>query len=81
MPVFKHDWPSAEEAYIRSLDRGKRESLKTISIRYHIPYQSVRRYAAKHKWVSRRDELSYQRLMVRLQHMRQHSYSRKAMRP
>lgn len=49
----KHDWDQAEQFFIEAGEMSG-VSLQDISERFHIPYQSVRRYAAAHKWHSRR---------------------------
>lgn len=46
------DWKLAEEKFLNSGHHGL--SLKEISEFMAIPYQSVRRYAAKHEWHNRR---------------------------
>lgn len=53
MAIKKYDWKKAEQFF---MDSGyeSRLSLKDISERFNIPYQTVRRYAAAHKWHSKR---------------------------
>jgi predicted 3-demethylubiquinone-9 3-methyltransferase (glyoxalase superfamily) len=53
MANIKYDWETAEQFF---LDLGEESeiSLKGISERFNIPYQTVRRYAAAHKWHSKR---------------------------
>ncbi len=46
------DWASAEEMFLKSGHHGL--TLKEISERLSIPYQSVRRYAAKYEWHNKR---------------------------
>jgi len=50
---MKYDWPAVERYFI-DLGFESRVSLKEISEKFNIPYQSVRRYAAKHEWHNRR---------------------------
>lgn len=59
MTKCKYDWSAAESSYINAPDMGRRVSLRDISDQYNIPYQTVRRYAAKYKWVYRRDQIYY----------------------
>ncbi|MED3554003.1 hypothetical protein [Cytobacillus praedii] len=49
----KYDWVTAERFFLDSGYTSK-VSLKTISENYNIPYQTVRRYAAVHKWHTKR---------------------------
>jgi hypothetical protein len=59
MPTCKYDWSTAERSFIQAPDRD-RVTLKDISSRHNIPYQTIRRYAAKHRWISRRDTIHYE---------------------
>lgn len=43
----------------REMSACRLVTLKTISIMFSIPYQSVRRYAAKHQWRKKRAEFRY----------------------
>ncbi|WP_338754880.1 hypothetical protein [Bacillus sp. FJAT-52991] len=49
----KYDWNAVEQFFIDS-GYESRVSLKDVSERFNIPYQTVRRYAAAHKWHSKR---------------------------
>lgn len=49
---MKYEWEAIEEYFINHVEQ--RVSLKDISKIFRIPYQTVRRYAAKHKWHSKR---------------------------
>lgn len=60
MPECKYDWPAAEKTFMEAPDVHPRVSLLDISRQYDIPYQTVRRYAAKHRWNSRRDNVYYE---------------------
>lgn len=62
-PIY--NWKVAEKAYMQAPDQHPRVSLKDISIRFGIPYQSVRRYAAKRRWNSRRERAYYARRQSR----------------
>ncbi|MGO4268246.1 hypothetical protein AB4Z22_00115 [Paenibacillus sp. TAF58] len=55
----KYNWSDAEHTFINAPD-WETMTLKVISDQYNIPYQTVRRYAAQHKWISQRDALVYQ---------------------
>ncbi|MBK5482990.1 hypothetical protein JFV29_14170 [Peribacillus sp. TH16] len=46
---MKYDW-KAVESYFLEAGHQSRISLREVSERYDIPYQSVRRYAAKREW-------------------------------
>lgn len=46
---MKYDWKAVEEFYLEG-DYTERLSFKQISEVFNIPYQTVRRYAAKHDW-------------------------------
>lgn len=52
IPMKRHNWSSAERYFLS--DSETNISLKDVSKRFRIPYQSVRRHAAKHKWHSKR---------------------------
>lgn len=45
----RHDWETAKEFYI-SAGWLSGVTLETVADRFNIPYQSVRRRAAKEKW-------------------------------
>jgi hypothetical protein len=49
MPAYKYDWIRAERNYMDA-GYGSGVTLKVISERHGIPYQTVRRYAAKNRW-------------------------------
>jgi hypothetical protein len=49
VPIEKYDWEAVEQDFMR-VGHGSRVSLKAISNRHGIPYQTVRRYAAKNEW-------------------------------
>lgn len=53
MTNMKYDWKPVE-SYFMDSGYTSRLSLKDISNRFNIPYQTVRRYAAAHEWHSRR---------------------------
>lgn len=78
-PVQKYDWSSAEQMYIQAQDRYPHINLKDISVQHNIPYQTVRRYAAKHRWVSRRDTIHYDARKLQQPVRRQHYYSTQGM--
>ncbi|OKL38348.1 hypothetical protein [Domibacillus mangrovi] len=50
---LKYDWEQAERYFIGSGEESGL-TLKDTSEQFNIPYQTVRRYAAAHKWHSRR---------------------------
>jgi hypothetical protein len=50
---IKYDWKTVEKFFL-DYDSESRITLKDISERFNIPYQTVRRYAAAHKWHSKR---------------------------
>ncbi|GEN35917.1 hypothetical protein [Aneurinibacillus danicus] len=55
MPApMKYDWPVAEAAFVYAPDGEPYVTLKTISMQFGIPYQTVRRYAAKRNWTEKR---------------------------
>lgn len=47
----KYEWEPIERAYV---DAEQRTTLKIISERFNIPYQTIRRYAATHGWEGKR---------------------------
>jgi len=47
---FKFDWDWMREYYSRS-QKNSRTSLKDISELFGVPYQTVRRVAAKENWI------------------------------
>ncbi|RXZ00851.1 hypothetical protein [Fictibacillus sp. S7] len=49
MPKSKYDWQMVENTFYEAGHRSK-VSLKAISLRFRIPYQTVRRKAADEKW-------------------------------
>ncbi|NRD81146.1 hypothetical protein HPT25_28040 [Bacillus sp. BRMEA1] len=49
----KYDWKKVE-AYFMNAGFESRLSLMEIGLKFNIPYQSVRRYAAAHDWHNRR---------------------------
>lgn len=49
----KHPWKDLEREFINA-GHQSRFSLKDISIKFNVPYQSVRRKAAIEKWHERR---------------------------
>ncbi|OJH16024.1 hypothetical protein BLX88_26035 [Bacillus obstructivus] len=49
----KYDWNSIER-YFMECGQESGITLKDISDNFVIPYQSIRRYAAKHNWHSKR---------------------------
>lgn len=53
MANVKYNWQSVE-CYFMNMGYTSRFSLKDVSERFNIPYQTVRRYAAAHKWHSKR---------------------------
>ena len=57
MAEFKHDWIQVENEFIN--DCAAKSTLKEIAEKYAIPHQSVRRYAAAHKWHSKRFRLCF----------------------
>lgn len=50
---IKYDWDQAEQFFMKP-GEGKEVSLKDVSERFNIPYQTVRRYAAAQEWHSKR---------------------------
>lgn len=68
-----HDWEAAERYF---LDKGYKSkvSLREISEKFDIPYQSVRRYAGKcewhnkryRAWVKEQEGMSYEEHMKKL---------------
>lgn len=50
---IKYDWDQAEQFFMAAEGLGK-ISLKEVSERLNIPYQTVRRHAAVHDWHSKR---------------------------
>ncbi|HWO77762.1 MAG TPA: hypothetical protein VNM69_17990 [Bacillus sp. (in: firmicutes)] len=50
---MKYDWPTVEQYFINT-NLDKKFSLKDVSKSFEIPYQTVRRYAAEHKWHTKR---------------------------
>lgn len=50
---MKHNWQAAEEFFLNA-GHHSGVSLKEISKNFNIPYQSVRFYAAKQQWHSKR---------------------------
>jgi hypothetical protein len=50
---MKYDWNAAETFFIEA-GYESRITLKEVSERFNIPYQSLRRYAAKHEWHNKR---------------------------
>ncbi len=63
---MKYDWQEAERYFLNS-GHESRISLREISERFQIPYQTVRRYAAKQEWhntryrawIKKQDEKTY----------------------
>jgi len=49
----KYNWNLAEEYFICS-GHGSGVTLKDVSNKYSIPYQTVRRYAAVNQWHNKR---------------------------
>lgn len=49
----KYNWNVAEDYFISSGHRSG-VTLKDVSEKYDIPYQTVRRYAATHQWHNKR---------------------------
>lgn len=58
----KYDWKAAEEYFFSNL-KPNGISLREISERHKIPYQTVRRYAAENEWHTKR-----YRAWVKLEH-------------
>lgn len=50
---MKYDWQAVEQYFINT-NLDEKLSLKDVSEIFGIPYQTVRRYAAEHKWHSKR---------------------------
>lgn len=48
-----YDWETVEQYFFKKGHKNK-VSLRNISEKFDIPYQSVRRYAAQHQWHKRR---------------------------
>jgi hypothetical protein len=76
--AHKYDWPTVEQIFIQAPDRYPHVTLKDVSKQFSIPYQTLRRYAAHNKWVSRRDEIYYQARKLR-EPIRNHTYSTRGM--
>jgi hypothetical protein len=49
----KYNWEQVEHFFIEAGEQSG-VSLKDVSKHFNIPYQTVRRYAAAHKWHSKR---------------------------
>ncbi|WP_375199493.1 hypothetical protein [Bacillus sp. RS11] len=47
---MKYDWDWMREYYVRS-QQNSRTSLKDVSKLFGVPYQTVRRIAAKENWI------------------------------
>jgi hypothetical protein len=54
----KYNWEEPQKHFLQSSMRSG-ISLKTISEQFRIPYQSVRRYAAAHKWHRKRYHICF----------------------
>lgn len=58
MATQKYDWNLLESSFMQTTESdGSKITLKTLSERFGIPYQSVRRYAAACDWVTKRERL------------------------
>lgn len=57
MANFKYDWDEVERYF---LGAGLKSSLKEVSEKFRIPYQTVRRHAAAHKWHRRRFKIKFE---------------------
>lgn len=75
----KYNWPAAELTFMKAPNTHPRVTLKDISDEFQIPYQTVRRYAAKHKWNSRRDNAYYEARKANLPVKRPYIYSERGM--
>jgi hypothetical protein len=66
LPNIKYDWSLPEKAFVTAADTYPLMTLKIISTRFNIPYQTIRARAASCKWT--RQRLNYI-IPLRLEHM------------
>jgi hypothetical protein len=50
---MKYDWKEIEDSFLKT-GHESRITLKDISERFEVPYQSLRRHAAKKEWHNKR---------------------------
>lgn len=79
MAKQRYNWAAAEKAYMNAPD--PHVSLKDVSLQFGIPYQTVRRYAAQHKWNERRWRADYERREASRPAPRTYTYSTRGMPP
>ncbi len=54
MPNIKYDYSLPEEAFVFAPDTYPATTLKKVSERFSIPYQTLRAHAAANKWTRKR---------------------------